>query len=414
MDNRVKNNNKKKAPIRLAVLFNRFGPYHYARLNAAGESGDVVGIEMLPMDHTYAWDERKDARSFSHVRIMQADGESVQDMRLVDKIEKELSSICPEVVAIPGWSSVGALAALRWCWKNQVHVVVMSESQKQDDTRTFLGEFAKRRIVGLCSTGLVGGQRHAEYLADLGMQGDYIFKGYDIVDNAHFAEGADRARQDNVVERKRLGLPQSYFLASSRFIEKKNLSGLLRAYSAYHKAVGENAWKLVLLGDGPLRPELVALCSELGVGDDVLFPGFKQYDELPAYYGLADAFVHASTTEQWGLVVNEAMAAGLPVLVSNHCGCAPELIREGENGFTFDPYDIDALSSLMSRISSKEIDGTAMGKAGREIVSDFPPRMFADNLWQAANMALTLPFPALSRVNRLVLEILLRRFLRIH
>ena len=80
-------------------------------------------------------------------------------------------------------------------------------------------------------------------------------------------------------------------------------------------------------------------------------PGFKQYDELPIYYGLAGAFIHASTTEQWGLVVNEAMAAGLPVIVSERCGCAPDLVENGRNGFTFDPYDVDALTHLMLKMA---------------------------------------------------------------
>src|SRR5207244_4064698 len=102
----------------------------------------------------------------------------------------------------------------------------------------------------------------------------------------------------------------------------KNLPRLLEAFAGYRRLAGDAAWELVLLGDGPLRPELVALLKDLELDGHVLLPGFKQYDELPAYYGLAGAFIHASTTEQWGLVVNEAMASGLPVLVSDRCGCA--------------------------------------------------------------------------------------------
>ena len=139
--------------------------------------------------------------------------------------------------------------------------------------------------------------------------------------------------------RQRLGLPERYFLASARFIEKKNLSGLLHAYAAYRRATPDDPWSLVVLGDGELRPELERLRGELGLDDVVSFPGYRSYQELPAYYGLASCFVHASTTEQWGLVVNEAMAAGLPVLVSNRCGCAANLVQEdgvqeGGNGFT--------------------------------------------------------------------------------
>ena len=79
-------------------------------------------------------------------------------------------------------------------------------------------------------------------------------------------------------------------------------------------------------------------------------PGFKPYDELPVYYALANAFVHASTTEQWGLVVNEAIASGLPVIVSNRCGCAPELVNG--NGFTFDPTNEHELTARLLEMAS--------------------------------------------------------------
>src|SRR5208337_5127598 len=94
-------------------------------------------------------------------------------------------------------------------------------------------------------------------------------------------------------------------------------------------------------------------------------PGFKQYEELPAYYGLAGAFVHASTAEQWGLVANEAMASGLPVLVSNRCGCATELVEEGRNGFAFDPENVEQLAGFMRRLGCGPTDAASMGMAGR-------------------------------------------------
>ena len=72
----------------------------------------------------------------------------------------------------------------------------------------------------------------------------------------------------------------------------------------------------MILGDGPLHGELLRQRAQLQLESDVIFPGFVQYDQLPLYYGLAGAFVHASTVEQWGLVVNEALASALPVLVS--------------------------------------------------------------------------------------------------
>ena len=118
-------------------------------------------------------------------------------------------------------------------------------------------------------------------------------------------------------------------------------------------------------------------------------PGFKQYPDLPAYYGLANAFIHASTTEPWGLVVNEAMASGLPVLVSNRCGCAADLVREGVNGFTFDPCNVEEIAQKMFQLSAfQPFKLSAFADASLEIISSWGTNRFADGLKQAADCAL--------------------------
>jgi glycosyltransferase involved in cell wall biosynthesis len=116
-------------------------------------------------------------------------------------------------------------------------------------------------------------------------------------------------------------------------------------------------------------------------------PGFKQYDELPAYYAFADLFVHASRVEQWGLVVNEAMACGLPVVVSRRCGCVPELVREGVNGYSFDPDYPDQLAELLAALADDVERRTLMGKASSTVIADWSPRKFAEALWRAAGIA---------------------------
>ena len=93
------------------------------------------------------------------------------------------------------------------------------------------------------------------------------------------------------------------------------------------------------------------------------------------------------SVEQWGLVVNEAMAAGLPVLVSRACGCAPDLVREGVNGFTFDPYDVGGLAGLMVRMSSGELNLKTMGEASQVIIAGWTPEVFGENLLRAVDAA---------------------------
>ena len=108
-------------------------------------------------------------------------------------------------------------------------MVVMSESSRQDEPRTWWKEAIKRRIVGLYSAALVGGQRHVEYLAELGMPRERIFTGYDVVDNRYFRHKAEEVRSQRSEVRQKYALPENYFLASARFIEKKNLSTLIRS-----------------------------------------------------------------------------------------------------------------------------------------------------------------------------------------
>ena len=153
----------------------------------------------------------------------------------------------------------------------------------------------------------------AAYIIELGMAESRVFKGYDVVDNAYFASMA-RLRQST----ERLNrLPNcNYFLASSRFLPQKNLQRLLEAFAAYSRLAKPQGWELVLLGDGDLRPELERQRIRLGLESVVHMPGFMQYGDLPDYYAWAGAFIHASTTEQWGLVVNEAI---LPTARRDEC-----------------------------------------------------------------------------------------------
>jgi glycosyltransferase involved in cell wall biosynthesis len=112
--------------------------------------------------------------------------------------------------------------------------------------------------------------------------------------------------------------------------------------------------------------------------------------------------------EQWGLVVNEAMASGLPVLVSNRCGCARDLVKSGVNGFTFDPFNVEQLSELMRDLSLPGFDLAAMGQASQKIISEWGLGRFADGLAQAVSVAVTSPRPDANVLDCLLLRSLLK------
>ncbi len=164
---------------------------------------------------------------------------------------------------------------------------------------------------------------------------------------------------------------KSYLLGGC---DGKNLQTLLRAFQKYRKRNGP--WSLVLVGTGEEESQL----RQVAAAQDtcaIHFAGVKQLPELVKYYAFASCFVLPSISEPWGLVVNEAMASGLPMLVSNRCGCATDLVEEGANGFLFDPEDTEAIADVMARISSGRVDLVKVGERSRERIAAFNPSEFA-------------------------------------
>jgi glycosyltransferase involved in cell wall biosynthesis len=384
------------------------GHYHHARIQAAAAVGPAPAYVL----------EVHDRPGFAEFRYVPAADAGYRVDRVRDSIAESLGRLRPSVVFLNGWADGSSLAGLRWCQQTGTPAVAMSESTRTDSIgdrtpdpgrplrRGRWREVVKRRLVRQFSAALVGGAPHREYIIELGVDPDRVFDGYDVVDNDHYAAGAKAARDDADMLRKKHGLPERYFLASARFIPKKNLHRLLRAFAAYRAAAGSGAWDLVLLGDGPEKLDLVRLIDELKLGDAVHLPGFKPFAELPVYYGLAGAFVHASTTEQWGLVVNEAMAAGLPVVVSRACGCAADLVTKGVTGFTFDPYNEADLTEALLTVAAPAFDHAAMGRAARARVAEWGPARFAANFWRAAEAAVAAGPQPPRLASRLLLSVL--------
>jgi glycosyltransferase involved in cell wall biosynthesis len=374
----------------VAVVFHHIGPYHHARLNAAADRLSVTGLEWSAQGYD-AWGAAATPARYRKISLFSKAAERYPRSRQRrNAFRWALEQTNPDVVAINGWNNFGSLIAADCCMRCGTPLVVMSESSRQDEPRTRWKEAIKRRIVDLYSAALVGGQRHVEYLIELGMPRERIFTGYDVVDNDHFARRTAEIRNSKFELRKKRGLPENYFLASARFIEKKNLSTLIQAYGEYRRRsqlAMRVPWDLVLLGDGQLRGTLNTQLSTLNLNEHVHLPGFRPYEELPIYYALANAFVHASTTEQWGLVVNEAIASGLPVIVSNRCGCVPELVNG--NGFTFDPASEHELSArLLEMASLADEERKQLADNSYRIAANFAPERFGEGLERAASAAI--------------------------
>jgi glycosyltransferase involved in cell wall biosynthesis len=305
---------------------------------------------------------------------------------------------------------------------------MMNESHAGTARARGLSGFIKRNLVSLFDAALVGGKPQKRYFASLGLAEANIFTGYDAVDNRFFAEQAAGVRAQASETRARYELPEHYFLSLGRFVAKKNLETLIRAYRMYLETSPAKQTHLVMVGSGAEEPKLRALCHELNLPiydhpalcgpysapctPGVHFYGFRQIDESPLFYALADGFILPSLYEEWGLVVNEAMASGLPVVVSETAGCAEDLLPASgpcviasqnrrtieqlalgsqlrQNGFVFSPHSPDELSRALLALESSETLRKSMGAESHRIVECFSCENFAQNALRAAEAALS-------------------------
>jgi 1,2-diacylglycerol 3-alpha-glucosyltransferase len=278
----------------IVIHFARFGPYHHARLKSAAEAlapfgWEVIGLETAGNDSTYAWDETSGGDSGTRV-ITAFPGrlhEEITSAECKRVLHPLLNGLKPDAMAIAGWAATDALSCLSWCRKNDKTRIVMSETREADGKRVWWKERIKRYLISRFDGALVGGKSHRDYLVKLGMPADKIRFGYNVVDNAYYAEECLNVRKSKVEGQEQ----QPYFLASNRFIERKNLPRLIEAYSSYVQkskinnlsrrftpaepkaSTGSTAatdpqssiWPLCLLGDGEQKTTLIARCHELGL-----------------------------------------------------------------------------------------------------------------------------------------------------
>ena len=366
----------------LVVIWIDWYAYHVARFQGLLDNpeleGKVVGIEMVGGIGVHLGLKFREALpSALPIQTLVPDGNwrEVGKWQLALLLWKKLNLLTPSVVLIPGYYTLPALAAAVWCKLKGRKAVLMTESGASDHKRVWWREALKRLLIlNLFDWAVAGGKAHSDYLRQLKFPANRVAGFYDVVDNSFFQDRCQTLRA--LHNASDFGLPAEYFLYVGRLSEEKHTRALLNAYLKYRVSGGQ--WALVIVGDGPQLSELRAVAATSRYEGDIYFSGLQPTSQLPNYYAFASAFVLPSIREPWGLVVNEAMAAGLPVMVSNRCGCAEDLVALGENGFTFDPDDENQITDALwqfGKMSPQKLK--QMGLRSSEVISRFSPKAWA-------------------------------------
>jgi len=191
--------------------------------------------------------------------------------------------------------------------------------------------------------------------------------------------------------RARHRLPSRYFLYVGRLVRDKGVFELLDAYARLETGLRSNVG-LVFAGSGSDHRELVQRSAKIMPGI-IQFLGFVHREELPEIYALAEGLIFPTHSDPWGLVVNEAMACGLPVIVTSVAGCTLDLVQDGWNGFVVPPRDASALARATASLAENPELRMEMGNRSRERIEAYSPAAWAQGILEAAKSACLQSYP---------------------
>jgi glycosyltransferase involved in cell wall biosynthesis len=290
----------------------------------------------------------------------------------VPGIGRAIAETDPEVVLIPGWHSIALVRALASCRARGIPILYRGDSQLLSGPRGW------RRVVWASRTWallnqfdgyLSPGRRVDEYLRWFGVDADSVFRVPHAVDNDRIASTASAyaAPRERAAARAAWGVDADAFvpLFAGKLVPSKRPLNVIRAAARLGSGV-----TVLIVGAGPLELAMRTEAERLNV--DVRFTGFLNQTEIGRAYAVADVLsLPSDAAETWGLVVNEALATGLPCVVSDEVGCAIDLIHEGETGYLHPLDDVDAQADRFEKVRQRTRDGHNWRPACRGAVAEY-------------------------------------------
>jgi glycosyltransferase involved in cell wall biosynthesis len=287
-------------------------------------------------------------------------------------IISRIDAFGPDAVLVFGWSFVSHMKVLRHYSRNKM-VIFRGDSTLLDKSNLIKNSIRLlflKWVYRLIDYALYVGSNNYDYFKKTGLKNSQLIFAPHAIDNKRFSESASLKKGEAMAIRKSLEISEEriVFLFAGKLEEKKDPGTLLKAFEK--SGISDQA-DLVVVGNGKLENELKSAFRQ---NQSIHFVDFKNQSEMPAVYRMADVFVLPSRGpgETWGLSVNEAMACGKAVLVSDKCGCAIELVDNGKNGYVFNAGDLEG---LVEKLKEYIVLGTSklkeMGEASEIKISDF-------------------------------------------
>jgi glycosyltransferase involved in cell wall biosynthesis len=362
------------APIRVAAVFPEPTPYRAPLLDRIAAQPEidltVVYAAGTVAGRTWRVEPKHRAVFLRGVRVPGAERILHHDYPLTPGVVRVLTEVRPAVVVVSGWSTFAAQAAIAWCGIKDVPYLMVVESHDEGPRagwrRTVKGTVVPpvvQRSAGVLVTGTLA----RDSMISRGAAPERVHLFANTVDVEVFGAHADRLATRRPELRSELGSGDEdvLVLCVARLGAEKRLDVLIRAAAA----AGDPNVVVVLAGDGPERCAVERLAEELGVR--LLLVGDVDWDRIVELYVAADVFALLSARETWAVVVNEAAACGLPLILSDRVGAAHDLLRDGENGTLVPAGDVDAAANALRALAADPELRRSQGARSRELARDW-------------------------------------------
>jgi glycosyltransferase involved in cell wall biosynthesis len=345
---------------RIAVLYSELAGYTAACLNALKNK---ISTDIF----ICAWPAANDA-PFSETEFASF-GPIINRAATPNKrLLCALLEYSPTVVLVAGWIDRGYLKICRELRKRQIPVIAGIDTQWRGDIRQCIACVAAPAILHKSIDVLwVAGERQATFARNLGYQGNRLWDGFYSCDWSRFSKQSEDGDGPHISQAR-----GKTFLYVGRYSKSKGIHTLASAYEAYRKRT-DSPWPLITAGTGDLARVLLAANAE--------DRGFTQPKDLPSLMRQSGTLVLASDYEPWGVVIQEAAAAGLPIICSDACGASVTLVRDSFNGYVFPAGDKSALAERMTKISALEEPLLAQfGRNSFNLSKQYTPERWAQTL----------------------------------
>lgn len=340
------------------------GTIRYAMVQIAETETDRIGFS--DVDYSY--------HRYPMRKLFDGCYEDVPAWKMIARLTREVLKTKAELVVLPGYHRPEYWAMLAACVVTRKRRAVFCDSTAFDRPRRLLTSIPKRIFFSLCDGYFGFGERSREYLMSLGAKRERIFVPCQAAALPR-SFSPERALEERLSARSS-GLPVLLYVG--RLSEEKAIDTLLDAFARAREVVPEATLRIV--GTGGLHDRLTSRVEALALDGAVQFVGSLQDEPLSREYFGATCLVLPSHSEPWGLVVNEALSHGCPAVVSDRCGCVPELIVEGETGLSFPAGDVDALARALIEAIGYFNDAQRTAHACMARIARFDPRSAALNI----------------------------------